>query len=318
MSILAKLKSFVLQREQPRKGLLPIEWLTVGYVAFSSIVMLIFGGRITDVSPMVLLRAGALALVCAGYLLYRKFPVRLTVMLRVGLQVALLAFWYPDLYGICRVFPNADYGFAVLEQNVFGCQPSLLFSEVCTSKFLSECFYMGYLFYFPMIALLLTYYFFARPAGFEKCATVILGAFFTYYLVFMFLPVAGPQYYFNAIGLDAAYAGDFHPVGDWFNSNIDMIEPPGWKDGFFYKTLAVVRESERPVASFPSSHVGVSTILMILAVKARSKGFLAVLTPLWLFLCCATVFIRAHYVVDVIAGFITAPLVYLLLNKLFR
>lgn len=317
--MLKSLKDYLLKSESPRQGLLPIEWLTVAYVAFTSIVMLIFGSRMTDIAGMVVLRAGALAVIGAGYLLYKKFPVRLTAMLRVGLLVALLAFWYPDLYGICKIFPNADYPFAVLEQNIFGCQPALLFSEVCTSKFLSECFYMGYFFYFPMIALVLIYYFFARPADFERCATIILGAFFTYYLVFMFLPVAGPQYYFNAIGLDAAYAGDFHPVGDWFGSNMDMLEPPGWKDGFFYKTLAVVRESgERPVASFPSSHVGVSTILMFMAVKARSKGLLTILTPLWIFLCCATIYIRAHYVVDVIAGFITAPLVYLLLYKLFK
>ena len=97
-----------------------------------------------------------------------------------------------------------------------------------------------------------------------------------------------------------------------------MLDPPGWKDGLFYKLLAVVRESERPVASFPSSHVGVSLIVVILALKTRSKGLLAVLLPLWVFLVCATVFIRAHYVVDVIAGFLTAPVVYLLLNRVFK
>lgn len=316
--MLDKLRAFVLQREKPHRELLTIEWLTVGYVAFTSLLMLLFMRHLHGAPQMILLRAGALIVVLSGYLLYRKYPARVTLLLRVSLQVGLLAFWYPDLYGICSVFPNADFAFAELEQNVFGCQPALLFSEVCTSKFLSECFYMGYLFYFPMIALLLTYFFFAKPDGFERCATIILGSFFAYYLVFIFLPVSGPQYYFNAIGLDSAYAGNFPPVGDWFSSNIDMLDPPGWKDGLFYRILAVVRENERPVASFPSSHVGVSTILMILAAKTRSKGLIAILAPLWIFLCFATVFIRAHYVVDVIAGFITAPVVYLIMQKLIK
>lgn len=297
---------------------MPIEWLTVGYVAITSILMLIFGSRMTDIGGMIALRAAALACVGIGFYCYKKTPSRLTLMLRVMLQVSLLAFWYPDLYGICRVFPNADYFFAGLEQQAFGCQPALLFSEFCPSKILSECFYMGYLFYFPMIAMVLVFYLFARFESFEKAATIVLGSFFAYYLVFLFLPVAGPQYYFNAIGLEAAYNGDFQPVGHWFNSNIEMLDPPGWKGGLFYKLLAIVRESERPVASFPSSHVGVSLIVVILAFKAHSKGLLAVLLPLWVFLVCATVYIRAHYLIDVLAGFVSAPIVYLVFNKVFR
>lgn len=314
----ATLKNTLLQPERVRKGLLPIEWLTVAYVAFTSILMLIFGSRMSDIGGMIALRAAALACVGVGFYCYKRTPSRFTLMLRVLFQVGLLAFWYPDLYGICRVFPNADHVFAGLEQQVFGCQPALLFSEVCTSKILSECFYMGYLFYFPMIAMVLVFYLFARYESFEKAATIVLGSFFAYYLVFLFLPVAGPQYYFNAIGIDAAYNGDFQPIGHWFNSNIEMLDPPGWKGGIFYKLLTIVRESERPVASFPSSHVGVSFIVVLLALKTRSKGLLAVLLPLWVFLVCATVFIRAHYVVDVFAGFLTAPVVYLMLNKVFE
>lgn len=312
------IKDTLQQPERKRTGLMPIEWLTVGYVAITSILMLIFGSRMTDIGGMIALRAAALACVGIGFYCYKKTPSRLTLMLRVTLQVSLLAFWYPDLYGICRVFPNADYFFAGLEQQAFGCQPALLFSEVCPSKILSECFYMGYLFYFPMIAMVLVFYLFARFESFEKAATIVLGSFFAYYLVFLFLPVAGPQYYFNAIGLEAAYNGDFQPVGHWFNSNIEMLDPPGWKGGLFYKLLAIVRESERPVASFPSSHVGVSLIVVILAFKAHSKGLLAILLPLWVFLVCATVYIRAHYLIDVLAGFVSAPIVYLVFNKVFR
>lgn len=314
----AKIKNALLAPDREKKGLMPIEWLTVGYVSFTSILMLIFGSRMSDIGGMIVLRAAALASVGIGFLCYKRMPSHFTIMLRVLFQLSLLAFWYPDLYEISRIFPNADHVFAGLEQQVFGCQPALLFSEVCTSKILSELFYMGYFFYFPMIAMVLVYYLFARYEDFEKAATIVLCSFFLYYLVFLFLPVAGPQYYFNAIGLDAAYSGDFQPVGHWFNDSIEMLDPPGWKEGLFYKLLSIVRESERPVASFPSSHVGVSLIVVILALRTRSKGLLAVLLPLWIFLVCATIFIRAHYVVDVIAGFLTAPVLYLILNRAWR
>ena len=310
------LKDFLLAPAQPRKGLLPIEWLTVGYVAFTSLLMLVFGGRMSNITGMLILRAAALCVVCLGWYLNKKFALQGIYMLRIACLVGLLAFWYPDLYEVSRIFPNADHVFASLEQSTFGCQPALLFSQSCTSRFLSECFYMGYLFYFPMIAILLVYYFFTRHSDFERTATILLGAFFTYYLVFLFLPVAGPQYYFNAIGPDTAAAGTFPAVGMWFDANTTMMDPPGWKDGLFYNLLEVIRHSERPVASFPSSHVGISTIVIFFAFKSRSKGLLSVLLPLWILLCCATVFIRAHYLVDVIAGFATAPLVFLLLNKI--
>ena len=37
---------------------------------------------------------------------------------------------------------------------------------------------------------------------FEKVSFVIVTAFFIYYLIYIFVPVAGPQFYFPAIGGD--------------------------------------------------------------------------------------------------------------------
>lgn len=308
-------KDYLLKTPPEYKGLIAIEWLTLGYIAVTSILMLIFSSRIENLLGMIMLRGGAVALIFAGYSFYRKHPSRIAILMRVTFQIALLALWYPDIYQISSLFPNLDHKVALIEQIIFNGQPSITFSENLTSHFFSECFYMGYLFYFPMIGILLLFYFFMREREFVPAATVVLGAFFTYYLVFLFVPVAGPQYYFHAIGLDAARDGIFTPVGLWFNNSIDMLEPPGWKDGVFYQLLSVIRESERPVASFPSSHVGVSTIIMFLAFRTRNKGLISILLPLWIFLCCATVYIRAHYVIDVIAGFITAPIVFWLLTR---
>lgn len=315
MQLKALLKDLVARTEPEHKGLLPIEWLTLGYVTLTSVLMLLFGSGMNNLPWMVTLRGMAVGLVALGFYLYRRFPSKLAVLARVTFQIALLALWYPDLYQFSRLHHNLDHVVAALEQSIFACQPSILFSENFTSHFFSECFYMGYLFYFPMIGTLLLYYFFMRGYEFPRVSAVVLGAFFLYYIVFLFVPVAGPQYYFNAIGLEAARAGEFTPVGMWFDSSIEMMEPPGWKGGFFYQVLEVLRESERPVASFPSSHVGVSTIIMILALRTRCGWLIGILFPLWVFLCCATVYIRAHYVIDVAAGFITAPIVFWILSR---
>ena len=87
---------------------------------------------------------------------------------------------------------------------------------------------------------------------------------------------------------------------------------PGYTDGFFYHLVEDAKAAgERPTAAFPSSHVGISTICMFLIAHARNYKLLAILAPLYFLLCCATVYIQAHYLVDAIAGVISAILVYL-------
>ena len=42
---------------------------------------------------------------------------------------------------------------------------------------------------------------------------------------------------------------------------------------------------------------------MIMAWRG-SKRFFALLLPFYLLLCCATVYIQAHYLIDALAGFV--------------
>ena len=58
----------------------------------------------------------------------------------------------------------------------------------------SEPFNMGYFFYYPMILLVVVWYFLYRFDLFEKVSFVIVTAFFIYYLIYIFVPVAGPQF----------------------------------------------------------------------------------------------------------------------------
>ena len=74
---------------------------------------------------------------------------------------------------------------------------------------------------------------------------------------------------------------------------------------------------ERPTAAFPSSHVGISTILMIMAWRGSKKLF-ACLIPFYMLLCGATVYIQAHYVIDAIVGFFSAFLLYVVVTWMFK
>ena len=88
--------------------------------------------------------------------------------------------------------------------------------------------------------------------------------------------------------------------------------------GFFYNLVEGSQQiGERPTAAFPSSHVGISTLLMIMAWRG-SRWLFACLFPFYILLCCATVYIQAHYLIDSIVGFISAFGLYVVVTWMFK
>lgn len=238
-------------------------------------------------------------------------PCRITKMVRIIAQMALLAWWYPDTYEINRMFPNLDHIFAGWEQNLFGCQPALLFAKALPWAVVSELMSMGYFMYYPMIALVTFYYFFCRYYEAERAAFVMLTSFFIYYLIYIYVPVVGPTFYFDAVGISEITKGIFPALGDYFNTHTNCLPTPGYTDGIFYQLVEDAKNAgERPTAAFPSSHVGVSTICMLLVWHTGNRKLLYVMLPFYIFLCLATVYIQAHYLIDAIAGLISAVVIY--------
>lgn len=298
----------IFQRESnPKKGLLTVEWVVMGYLMVTLLLIFFTYTKLHNPESMLFGRVRVVVITAALWLVYRMWPCRLTRFSRVAAQMALLSWWYPDTYEFNRLFPNLDHLFATWEQQMFGCQPALLFSRCLSHPVVSELMDMGYAAYFPMIAVVTLFYFFWRYADFGRASFVILASFFTYYIIYIALPVAGPQYYYCAVGIDDIASGVFPDIHDWFATHQEALESPGYKNGFFYQCVADAHAAgERPTAAFPSSHVGVSTILMLLAWKSGSRRLLWLLTPFYVLLCFSTVYIFAHYAIDVFGGWISA------------
>ena len=150
-------------------------------------------------------------------------------------------------------------------------------------------------------------------------AFVMLASFFAYYVVFVLLPVTGPQFYYLAVGTEKIAAGIFPNLGDWFLTHSERMAAPGWTDGFWYHMLDLTHDAgERPTAAFPSSHVGVTTVVMLLALRTRSKGLIFTILPFYILMCLSTVYIYAHYAIDAIAGLLTGILLYFALKALWK
>ena len=190
------------KKVESSKGLFAVERISLVYNAITTILIVLLYTRMDHPGMMLLERAGIVAITFGLIYLYQKYPCRLSAFIRMIVQMSFLAYWYPDTFEFNRLFPNLDCFFASAEQFLFGCQPSVEFSKLCPDIWFSEPFNLGYFAYYPLIAIVAIYYFVFRFDLFEKASFVIVTSFFLYYLIYIFVPVAGPQFYFPAIGMD--------------------------------------------------------------------------------------------------------------------
>jgi len=311
------IKKYFEIEKNPRKGLLAFEWAMIIYLLFTLVMMMITYTKLQNPEAMLLERGRYAIMTLALWGVYRLLPCRVTLLFRVALQLLYLSVWYPDTFELNRIFPNLDHVFAGYEQQLFGCQPALLFSQKVSNPVFSEIMHLGYSSYFPLIALTTLFYYFYRFQEFLRTEFVIIGAFMIYYVIFVLLPVTGPQYYYLAAGIDQIAQGIFPNVGDYFSTHSEALAIPGWQDGFFYQCVASAHNAgERPTAAFPSSHVGMTTILLLLACRTKNKKLISTISFFYVLMCFATVYIQAHYVIDVIGGWISAVVIYAFLQIL--
>ena len=310
----------LLKRMDPApRGLLAVERIALIYNLLTALLTIALYPRMNHPGLMLvdrlLIAVGTLLLVS----IHRLWPCRLLAFVRVAAQVVLLSYWYPDTYEFNRCFPNLDHVFARAEQWLFGGQPAIWFAQRFPQQWVSELLNMGYVFYYPMMIIIMLWFFVRKYHRFERAAFVMVASFFAYYVIFIFVPVAGPQFYFPAIGVDNVAGGIFPAVGDYFNLHPDLPADANGGHGLFYNLVETSqRVGERPTAAFPSSHVGISTIVMILSWRGGARRFFWLLAPFYVLLCCATVYIQAHYLIDAITGLLTAPLIYILTDWIYH
>lgn len=300
--------------------LLPFEQLTLWYSVLTSILIVLFWNNLEQ--PI--LQLVGRALIVSGLFIVSVFSNKyykydnLFSFIRVMYQVALLPFWYPDIYAFSNAFPNLDHVFASFEQSLFGFQPAIKFSNLMPQKWFSEAIYFGYFAYYPMIVGSALYCILKKKDEINRYMYILMGTFFAFYLIFIFVPVAGPQFYFLVIGMENVASANFYAIGDYFKHQFEIMPGPGYVDGLFYHAIELVQAGgERPIAAFPSSHVGVSTAIMLWSASIN-KRITVILFPVYILLCCATVYIQAHYLIDVFAGWVVGTLFYYMFSATYK
>ena len=211
------------------------------------------------------------------------------------LVFALMTFLYKETATLnTLIFPKIDEFISNLDQNIFNSQPSIEFSKHFNSLFFSELFYFGYFCYYllPLVVFGVLYKF--LPQKIEEFGFILITSFLLYYFIFIIIPAEGPQFYFT-------FPDNYIEAQGIFGNAIKLIQKNG----------------EAPTAAFPSSHVGISWIVIFWLYQNLRKSVKYFL-PFVILLMFSTVYIKAHYFVDVVAGFISAPIVFFLTFKFYK
>lgn len=294
-----------------------VEVVTLLYMLVTAVMTLVWWKDINHPMDMMVWRMGALLFMVLANMIYHVYPCRLVILLRVAPLLLCLIQWYPETYEFCKQWPYQDHVFAAIDWRLFGCQPSMEMEKWLPGTAWYEAFSLGYYSYYYMMMATLLFYLLARYEDFQRASFVFLASFFLFYFIFEFLPVAGPQYYYAAIGTEAARTASFPEVGHFFVQHPDQILPLQVKGPFSQLVLAAQETGERPTAAFPSSHVGMATVTMLLAWQTRNRWLLWLSMPFYLLLVVATVYLKAHYAIDSIAGLATGIAFFALTNWLY-
>ena len=190
---------------------------------------------------------------------------------------------------------DLDYLLIRIDKIIFGADPTALLDKIATpglTEFLQICYSSFYLMWIILGVDLLRK---GDDKGFIFFFFVLMYGFYTSYIGYLFVPAIGPRFTLhNFAKLDS--------------------ELPGLYVTTFLRTIINSGESITNVAQaamlaqrdcFPSGHTEMTLITIAMAIKYRAKSAMVII-PLGAGLIFATIYMRYHYGVDVIAGVLFA------------
>lgn len=291
-----------------------VDFATQGYNALvGSVILLFHNDTIPIWAWLVGAHAVAAVLIHALIEAHARRPAhRVLNFLRHFYPVLLYTGFFRETGAVNRIFFTEYLDPMVIrwEQALFGCQPSVLFMARWPWLPVSELFYAAYFSYYVMIAGVGLALFLRDRRQFFHYVSVVSFLFYVCYAIYDVVPVIGPRVFFREIeGYSLPEELQALAVTD--------VYPEAVKAGVFFKIMAwIYRVFEAPGAALPSSHVAVAICTLGFSRRylPRIRHVHAVAVVL---LCASTVYCRYHYVVDVLAGVLTAAVLIPLANRLY-
>ena len=275
------------------RGPWPVDWVVLPYFAANCAADLWLWKRLPD--------AGWLAAVNAVAILIAVLAIR-----HPGKASWIFRHWYPLPYvGWCYrqmalLIPairrgDADADLAQLDYRLWHAYPTVWLERLATPV-LTEYLQIVYALFVPVV-LLVAFLLWRqrRYADFRYYAFLIALGFLVSYLGYLLVPARGPRFFLRhlqSIDLRGLW------VTRLLQATLDRLESKAWD-------------------CFPSGHTEM-TILAWWGSRRISKGLFWVYCAYTLSIISATVYLRYHYTIDILAGVAVAGLLVLLAPHLYR
>ena len=268
-------------------NLLSYDWCAIGYLAITGVLILIFHKNVVRWYLYLLFRGCVIAGILSITFIQGTLPSPWQ-FIRDWYPLSTIALFYFEMGKLTQMAFNRFFDDTVIrwEKRVFKGMPSITLSDKFPSLLLSEYLHFCYFSYYVIAIFLAAWlYFQGKAVPFQETVFAETLTFNLSLLCYPLIPAAGPRYHY------------------------DKIEGK-LSAGFFFKlTHAILSAGSSKGTAFPSSHVSLSVIVLLCALRYDTTAFL-ILLPFCTGLTLGTVYCRFHYAIDALAGAGLATLIF--------
>lgn len=272
----------------------PVDLLAISSGVVMSVVIFLYRHSIPFWTSALALNAGISIAIVAVALLAHRTGWRMLQLAWDFYPVPLILLSFKEVHVFVQSVSHRDYDdiLIAIDRWMFGGDPTVWMSRFSV-PLLTEILQIAYAsFYFIMLALGIELYVRGEIPKFSHAIFLILYGFFLSYVGYMLVPGVGPRFTLHDFHtLDAEIPGLFLTnVIREFTNVVESI-PKGAENA-----MALAQRD-----AFPSGHTQMTLITMVLAQRYRLSARY-VIHLLGALLIIGTVYLRYHYVVDLIAG----------------
>lgn len=282
-----------------RSSLKPVDLLSLSLIALLSVVAVVFNRSLPSWGWLVA-RYSLLALVIVSVAFYafRSETGKLAFFVHAFLPVVIIPIIFDSLGDLIpQIWPRfLDDILIRIDHGLLGVNPTV-WMERFIHPMLTNLLQLAYIsYYFIPISLGIVLAVRKKQKNFDEAVFGIVLCFYLSYIGYLLFPAIGPRF------------------------TLDHLQTTGFEASPMALAIqnALNRLENTKTDAFPSGHTAVALMTLYYARKSRETVLFWILLPVVSGLVISTVYLRYHYVIDVIAGILLSAVTIYLAPRMYK
>ena len=293
---------------QIRQSLNSTEIYAITMLLFCSVLDLIYFKQIEQSALLLIVNFGVFVYLSFSAIYFKNNPQSKLIFIYKSLFIGICYIFYQQMQSYIRVSNPFLYDDLLIkvDYSIFGTNPTQALKEI-SNKYLTEYLQIAYAsFYITSLIIAIELYKSKKRSELNEFVDLMSFGFYISYLAYFLFPAVGPRFTLHNFAmtnleLPGLFLTDF--LRDFVNTGGGI--PHGVSNPEFY----VNRDC------FPSGHTMLTLMNIIAAFKFKTKVryFVLIIGSSLIF---STVYLRYHYVIDVVFGVIFCLFAYLIEQRI--